>query len=697
MMFAFAVLRWYLLAFVCVSIPVMVTSIAHVICPPCKCTRTMADCSGLRLSYIPTLPDTIKVLNFSMNRLGNLSSYTFYNIRGIKTLNISDNYINDVAKDTFSGDLSQVLEELDLSDNQFTSPTRVFRALSSTSLLRLSLSNTSLHFSNFSALEPLANVPLRRLDLGGNSLKILKGNLTKSLPKLQTLDLTENFIASITLADLHEELEELNIDENILKDFPSICLKKNSDISSLPRLRILSLSSNLMTTLRGLNNSKPCLQNLETLILDNNHFFELGDNAFSGLPKLQTLSLDLVSARRLSIDRSVFNSTSLRSLTFGSFQQGISLGDSLLKIFNFCPNLTYLKLSGVSFSKWTQDIMRKLFAPLTKLKYLSIVNTDIRNISAPFLPEMQNLVYLNFRDNYISSWMSSVFQNATSLKTLVLSNNHITHLNESFLPQFLWENIRILDLSFNPFDCSCELYWFKKWLDNNSERLKNYPKIYFCKSPSQYKDKRLKDYDPSYRDCHPISTVTIAMIVSGCVLVALISIAVILYRNRWHIKYYIYLLRSKQGYKRIPGNDNFVYDAFVAYNSTDRVWVISKLREFLENQHGMKLCLHERDFNAGRLIVDNIVENIRQSGKVMLILSNEFAKSQWCQFETLLAQNRFFEEGASSLVLVMLEDVNNRYLNGPLSLLLKSMTYIEWSKDPVGKEIFWNKLLDSLR
>jgi toll-like receptor 13 len=41
---------------------------------------------------------------------------------------------------------------------------------------------------------------------------------------------------------------------------------------------------------------------------------------------------------------------------------------------------------------------------------------------------------------------------------------------------------------------------------------------------------------------------------------------------------------------------------------------------------------------VGKLIVDNIVENMKESRKVILVMSNAFARSEWCQFEVLLAQ-----------------------------------------------------------
>ncbi|XP_060084014.1 toll-like receptor 2 [Ylistrum balloti] len=675
----------------CLFIPMFSSSILT--CPPCKCTLTKANCSNLDLMEVPQLPVTIRTLDLSNNRLGNLSSRTFRNVSShIETLKLSHNFINDIDRDTFNDSVNLV--NLDLSDNRFSSPTKVFRALAATKLQLLDLSNTSLHFSNFSTLKLLSSVPIRTLNLQDNSLKVLDGSLKNSCPNLQKLILTGNFIRKISFSDVQYKLKELYIDENVLTEVPSFCLKESYTTAALPALRTLSISANLMTSLRHLNHSKLCVQNIETLLMDNNHFFRISENAFTGFPKLRTLSLNMINTKRLIIHQTAFNSTSLQNLTLGTIQKIFTVSDNM---FDYCGNLSSLTLAGVSFYKWPLQKMRKLFSSLLKLKHLTLFNSQISLIPTHFLPNVQNLVYLDARKNFLSSWQSVAFKNATALKTLILSYNHITHLNESFLPTFLWKQIEILDLAFNPFDCSCELYWFRKWLNKNSYKVKTYPKVYFCKSPSKYKDRMLSNYNPSYRECHPLPTLTIALISCACVLVFLAVLAVILYRNRWHIKYYIYLLRAKQGYKQIPGDDRFVYDAFVAYNSTDRIWVISKLKEFLEAQHNMKLCLHERDFSAGRLIIDNIIENIQLSRKVILILTDEFAKSQWCQFETLMAQNRFFEQGASSLVLVMLEDVSSRHLNGPLSLLLQSMTYIEWSKDPAGNEMFWGKLLESLQ
>lgn len=55
------------------------------------------------------------------------------------------------------------------------------------------------------------------------------------------------------------------------------------------------------------------------------------------------------------------------------------------------------------------------------------------------------------------------------------------------------------------------------------------------------------------------------------------TVSCIIYKKRWHIKYYFYLLRAKNRGYEILGGDYLVDNEFVAFNSLDRVWVISKM------------------------------------------------------------------------------------------------------------------------
>lgn len=82
-----------------------------------------------------------------------------------------------------------------------------------------------------------------------------------------------------------------------------------------------------------------------------------------------------------------------------------------------------------------------------------------------------------------------------------------------------------------------------------------------------------------------------------------------------------YLLRAKNRGYEYPEVDNFAYDVFVAYNSLDRVWVISEMIPILENKENLILCLHDGDFQVGKLTVDNITNAMHRSKKILNILT----------------------------------------------------------------------------
>ena len=48
---------------------------------------------------------------------------------------------------------------------------------------------------------------------------------------------------------------------------------------------------------------------------------------------------------------------------------------------------------------------------------------------------------------------------------------------------------------------------------------------------------------------------------------------------------------------------------------------------------GARLCLHHRDFAPGKTIFENIVYSLEMSNSCVIILSKDYAKSEWCRFE----------------------------------------------------------------
>ncbi|CAG2250182.1 unnamed protein product [Mytilus edulis] len=98
------------------------------------------------------------------------------------------------------------------------------------------------------------------------------------------------------------------------------------------------------------------------------------------------------------------------------------------------------------------------------------------------------------------------------------------------------------------------------------------------------------------------------------------------YRITLHF-WYLHIRRKYRHYTALEGDSNeYKYNAFVAYCTADGEWVCGSLVNYLEKINGLSLCLHDRDFAAGRLIMDNIIDAIFESKKVVLVISEEFLK-----------------------------------------------------------------------
>ncbi|XP_051946073.1 toll-like receptor 4b, duplicate b isoform X2 [Xyrauchen texanus] len=130
--------------------------------------------------------------------------------------------------------------------------------------------------------------------------------------------------------------------------------------------------------------------------------------------------------------------------------------------------------------------------------------------------------------------------------------------------------------------------------------------------------------------------------------------------------------------------------------SYDEVWVMTELVENLENSFPpIQLCLHMRDFEAGKSIAANIIEEgIMGSRKVIVVVSQHFIDSTWCRFEFEMAQSWFIMERNANIIIIILEDVQEKKMKKVIGLHkhLKKNTYLKWSRDPLSSMRFWIRL-----
>ena len=272
-----------------------------------------------------------------------------------------------------------------------------------------------------------------------------------------------------------------------------------------------------------------------------------------------------------------------------------------------------------------------------------------------------------------------------------------------------------MDLSGNPFACDCNLLWFRNKLKSSSKTIEqrdfnrstwipaNYLsslQLYQCYSPAERVGLQISHFNLTDDECKQkeLKSELLTVLSSSLSIVAVVFISTLAaYKGRWHIRYWIYLLRYKRKeYIQLEDVD-FVYDAFVIYTDEDRDFVHNTLLHRLEDEEQLRLCVHFRDFEPGKIISDNIAECLCKSRMAIVILSRYFCESRWCMFELMIAQDRWLNHESDALLIVMLEEIQSEHMSRDLRALISTTTYAMWTDDNQGQRLFWDKILHALR
>jgi toll-like receptor 13 len=225
-----------------------------------------------------------------------------------------------------------------------------------------------------------------------------------------------------------------------------------------------------------------------------------------------------------------------------------------------------------------------------------------------------------------------------------------------------------------------------------------------CQGPQNVQNKLVSELVLTISDCEDPwikMLVPLAAIFGG---IFLIWLCFVIVRNRWHLRYLLFLARAGLGhYQELVDDQEYLYDAFVAYSSEDLEWVKQKLLPNVDENYlgktGLKLCIHHRDWLAGIDIADNIVKSIAESRRTILVLSKDFAKSYWCRLELAIAHMRLDIESYKKdrLVIILLGDLLPEHLTPRVKHILTTKSYLSWPDNPADEQCFWRAVRKSLR
>ncbi|XP_072917525.1 toll-like receptor 18 [Hemitrygon akajei] len=334
------------------------------------------------------------------------------------------------------------------------------------------------------------------------------------------------------------------------------------------------------------------------------------------------------------------------------------------------------------------------------LRYLDLSHCQLERLEPGWFARASNLSTLLLGGNRLkfipAGW------SAPSLQRLELDGNSFGAIGPGTFR--LMPRLKTLGAGDNPYHCTCDLHRFVSEARSGQLRLLGWPARYICYHPPELVDTQLADYSPGRLRCEVWLALVIAVSAT-----ALLTVGATLLCWRYDLPWYAratwQVVRSRYrrsersrdpaGYRSPPA-----FHAFVSYSRADATWVREQLLARLEGGRSpYRVCIHERDFTPGRWIIDNIIENMEGSRKVLFVLSRSFVDSEWCNYELYFAHQRPLSRSLQDTVLLLMEPICPRSLPSRfcrLRRLLDSRTYLEWPSEPSRQPFFWAQLRNLL-
>lgn len=350
----------------------------------------------------------LTIVDLSFNSITSIRPATFINAMNIKQLSLRGNQLNAFRGEIFNTGTS--LEELDISDNQlsylFPTSFRIHPRLK-----KIIASNNKFNFFPATIIQSLQFLEL--IDLSNNQLKVVEELDFARLPRLRQLYLSMNNIDSLSEMAFHNssQLQYLDLSYNKLERIGE------RTFEGLARIEWLNLDHNQLSELPETLFDRSRLQMLENIVLSHNNF------EIAPLKALQ------------------------RQYFFVNF---VDLSHNKLRdIPNDDSTMINVKKLDLSYNPLSEEAIKNLLSEPKTIRELNLAGTNLTTITSLETPFLQSL---NLSSNKISTINEEIFDRASLLETLDLSNNQMKNFKTLAM---VWPKLPLLqslNLSNNPFD-----------------------------------------------------------------------------------------------------------------------------------------------------------------------------------------------------------------------------------------------------
>ncbi|KAK3101280.1 hypothetical protein FSP39_002368 [Pinctada imbricata] len=536
---------------------------------------------------------------------------------------------------------------------------------------------------------PLLSICARSLDLSNNDISAFPfqtffGSRFSSC--LQTFDVGDNYVVGGNFITFLQFLFFPNItrlDFSNMNPVPrSSILKSNIKTERVPRLQVSMILPNTLTKINGASNS---LYNMHT---------HPDINFILYAPGLQVLDLSQTGIRFCDPVWNITYHTDIRELDISGWH---------CQILNplFLSTITTLEILTFQRSHLSEglrsDKKGKFLSGITSLKMVDLSGNGLSYFNNhTFTDQSLSLQSIILDSNYFDH-IPYCLSKIRKLQTLSLKNNKISKLSKSDMSIVKsYRKIRI-ELDGNRFDCSCLALDSIKWMVNNVNRIADFDKLR-CQDSSM----TIRNITDRMRAFELQCVSTFWLKLSVTCLVFLLSfgvIVVLLLRYRVALEYFY--LRARMflsRYRPLSESHAYTYDAFLSYSHHDTDWVIKVLYSHLTSYLNKQVCIHDKDFQVGHWISDEIIRCIDESKKVIFIVTHQFLESEWTTYELEMARMHAFRSERNGLIIIMKDKVPIKSMPNTLKKIWWRVVCLEWPHEESSdsESLFWSKLKHAL-
>jgi len=250
----------------------------------------------------------------------------------------------------------------------------------------------------------------------------------------------------------------------------------------------------------------------------------------------------------------------------------------------------------------------------------------------------RDAIHLDLSHSRLKIISADAWSELESVDKIYLNDNLLTTI--PFVVNLSNFSFTTLSLYNNPLSCACDHLWFKSMLLTVIDRLEH-PNAMNCDSPKRLKGRIIFNVDDA-NFCNDTETspeeiisketnlnAVIIPIAVGFALAALILASLLISRN-FRFKFY-----TKFGVHPFDLDEcdaeEIDYDVFISYAHEDSIQA-REILTYLE-QNYCHVCFHQRDFIIGETIINNILDAVSKSKRVLCLISENFLASSWCMEE----------------------------------------------------------------